>query len=109
MQSIWSGMIGGQTDADLDPGVGDIQDQQGERVMLIYYLKRGMFASQTLGSHFAFITVGPKSHSPTLFQISIDFVKGDVDVQITKFTSLVPIDLKFGASLIILNVCAYIC
>jgi len=28
-------MIGGQTDADLDPGVGDIQDQQGERVMLI--------------------------------------------------------------------------
>ena len=39
MQSIWSGMIGGQTDADLDPGVGDIQDQQGERVMLIYYLK----------------------------------------------------------------------
>jgi len=33
-------MIGGQTDADLDPGVGDIQDQQGERVMLIYYLKR---------------------------------------------------------------------
>ena len=60
-------------------------------------------------SHFAFITVGPKSHSPTLFQISIDFVKGDVDVQITKFTSLVPIDLKFGASLIILNDCAYIC
>jgi len=38
-KSIWSGMIGGQTDADLDPGVGDIQDQQRERVMLIYYLK----------------------------------------------------------------------
>ena len=28
----------GHTDADLDPGVGDIQDQLGERGMLIYYL-----------------------------------------------------------------------
>ena len=28
----------GHTDADLDPGVGDIQDQLGERGLLIHYL-----------------------------------------------------------------------